>query len=108
MSEITRVALVTGGAQGIGEAIALRLAQDGLDVAILDVCGKEDKMKAVAEKIKESGRRSHWLVCDVTDETSVCHAVADVVEHLGSLDVVSHISQYHGYDINNLYMTDDS
>ena len=95
MSEITRVALVTGGAQGIGEAIALRLAQDGLDVAILDVCGKEDKMKAVAEKIKESGRRSHWLVCDVTDETSVCHAVADVVEHLGSLDVVSHIASVH-------------
>lgn len=84
-----KVALVTGGAQGIGEAIALRLAQDGYDVAILDLCGKEEQMRAVAQKISEYGRRSHWHVGDVSDETSVCQAVADVVEHLGSLDVVS-------------------
>ncbi|KAI0806231.1 NAD-P-binding protein [Irpex lacteus] len=83
-----KVALVTGGAQGIGEAIALRLAQDGYDVAILDLCGKEEQMRAVAQKISEYGRRSHWHVGDVSDETSVCQAVADVVEHLGSLDVM--------------------
>ncbi|KAI0691112.1 NAD-P-binding protein [Cytidiella melzeri] len=84
----TRVAFVTGGAQGIGEAIALRLAQDGLDVAILDVRGKEDQMRAVAQKIIDLGRRSHWVVGDVADETSVKDSVASVVESLGSLDVM--------------------
>ncbi|KAI0691113.1 NAD-P-binding protein [Cytidiella melzeri] len=83
-----RVAFITGGAQGIGEAIALRLAQDGLDVAILDVRGKEDQMRTVAQKISDLGRRSHWIVGDVADETSVKDSVASVVESLGSLDVM--------------------
>ncbi|KAI0691118.1 NAD-P-binding protein [Cytidiella melzeri] len=83
-----RVALVTGGAQGIGEAIALRLAQDGLDVAILDVNSKRDQMRAVSQKISDLGRRSHWIVGDVADETSVKNSIASVVESLGSLDVM--------------------
>ncbi|KAI0826379.1 hypothetical protein BC629DRAFT_1455810 [Irpex lacteus] len=74
--QMTRVAFITGGAQGIGEAIALRLAQDGLDVAILDIRGKEDQMQAVDKKIKELGRRSHWS------------SVESVVQTLGSLDVL--------------------
>ncbi len=86
--QMTRVAFITGGAQGIGEAIALRLAQDGLDVAILDVRGKEDQMQAVTKKINELGRRSHWVVGDVSDETSVKNSVESVVQTLGSLDVV--------------------
>ena len=84
----TRVALVTGGAQGIGEGIAVRLAEDGLDVAILDVKGKEEQLKAVAKKISETGRRSFWLVSDVTSEEAVGRAVDEVVAALGSLDVV--------------------
>ena len=84
----TRVAFVTGAAQGIGEAIALRLARDGLDVAILDVRGKEEQMKAVAQKIKDLGRQSHWVVGDVSDEVSVRDAVESVAQTLGSLDVV--------------------
>ena len=86
--ETTRVALVTGGAQGIGEAIALRLAQDGLDIAILDVKGKEDLMDAVAKKITEYGRRSISLVGDVAVEDSVKEVIEKVVHTLGSLDVV--------------------
>ncbi|KAI0684456.1 NAD-binding protein [Cytidiella melzeri] len=83
-----RVAFVTGGAQGIGESIALRLAEDGLDVAILDISGKEELMKAVAKKITDSGRRALWLVGDVTKEDSVKEAIARTVEVLGSLDVM--------------------
>ncbi|KAI0341390.1 NAD-P-binding protein [Trametopsis cervina] len=84
----TRVAFVTGGAQGLGEAIALRLAQDGLDVAILDISGKETQLQAVADKITAKGRKALWLVGDVADETSVKDSIAKVVEVLGSLDVM--------------------
>lgn len=84
----SRVAFVTGGAQGIGEAIALGLAVDGLDVAIFDVKGKEGLLQSVAERITKSGRRALWLVGDVTSEESVKDAIAEAVEKLGSLDVV--------------------
>jgi NAD(P)-dependent dehydrogenase (short-subunit alcohol dehydrogenase family) len=85
-----RVAVITGGAQGIGEAIALQLAKDDLDIAIIDIRGKEDQMKAIVEKITtESDRRAIWMIGDVTDETSVKECVESVVNKLGSLDVVS-------------------
>lgn len=89
MSAATRIALVTGGAQGIGESIALRLAQDGLDVAILDVKGKEEQLEGVAKKIQDTGRRALTLVGDISSEEAVIKAVEDVVAALGSLDVVS-------------------
>ena len=84
----SRVAFVTGGAQGIGEAIALGLAVDGFDVAILDIKGKEELLQSVAKKITKSGRRALWLTGDVTDEDAVKNAIAETVEKLGSLDVV--------------------
>ncbi|KAI0089007.1 NAD-P-binding protein [Irpex rosettiformis] len=84
----TRVAFVTGAAQGIGESIALRLAEDGLDVAILDVRGKEEQMQDVVKRIEGFGRRAHWIVGDVSSETSVKDAVESVVQALGCLDVM--------------------
>ena len=88
-STSTRVAFITGGAQGIGESIALRLAQDGLDIAVFDIPGKEEQLKGVTKKIIDSGRKAIWTVGDVTDEESIKNAIAKTVEELGSLDVVS-------------------
>jgi NAD(P)-dependent dehydrogenase (short-subunit alcohol dehydrogenase family) len=85
----TRVAIITGAAQGIGEAIAIRLAHDGFDIAILDVRGKEGQLEAVAQKVKDAGRRAHWMVGDVSNEASVKESVESVVENLGGVDVVS-------------------
>lgn len=82
MPEQPRVAIVTGGAQGIGEAIALRLASDGMDVAVLDrnLEGAERTAAAVAGL----GVRSLAVGVDVADEASVTAAVAQVVTTIGA------------------------
>ncbi len=82
-----KIALVTGAAQGLGEALAHRLAQEGADVCIADI--NLEGAQAVAEAIiKETGRRAIGCRMDVTDEESVVEAMAACVEQLGGLDIV--------------------
>lgn len=78
---MTTVALVTGAARGIGARIALRLAQDGCDVAVLDL-RQQDCANSVAE-IVACGRKALAVAVDVTEETSVIAAVKRVSEELG-------------------------
>ena len=84
----TRVALVTGGARGIGRAIALRLAEDGLDVAINDLPDTPE-LDDVSREIESKGRRSLAVPGDVSLEAEVEKIIQQVVEKLGSLDIVS-------------------
>lgn len=74
------VAVVTGGAKGIGRSVALRLAADGHDVAILDV---EDDRDDVAGEIATLGRQSLFVLTDVSDEGSVADAGRVVRARLG-------------------------
>ena len=84
----TRVALVTGGARGIGRAIALRLAEDGLDVAVNDLPNTSE-LDDVVQEIESKGRRSLAVPADVSLEEGVEKIIQQVVQKLGSLDVVS-------------------
>ncbi|KAH9835357.1 uncharacterized protein C8Q71DRAFT_115825 [Rhodofomes roseus] len=84
----TRVAIVTGAAQGIGLSIALRFADDGLDVAVNDIAPKSSKLEEVVSQIRAKGRRSLALPGDVSNEEEVKAMVARVVEELGSIDVM--------------------
>ena len=81
------VAHITGAARGIGKAIALRLAQDGHDVAVSDLHARKGELDALREEIEACGRRSVTLTGDVSDQDSVREMIADTVSHLGSLDV---------------------
>ncbi|MDR7303733.1 acetoin reductase [Haloactinomyces albus] len=86
--ESPRVALVTGAARGIGKGIALRLAADGLDVAVNDIEANSDQLKEVAEQIESTGRRSTTVVADVSDPDAVQTMVERVATDLGQLNVM--------------------
>lgn len=84
----SRIALVTGVARGIGRGIALRLAVDGLDVAVNDIGANADQLEGVAEEIRGTGRRAAAVVADVSDPGEVEGMVLRVADELGSLDVM--------------------
>ena len=77
-----RVAIVTGGARGIGAAISRRLAADGFAVAVLDL--DADACGPVVEEINASGGRAVGAAVDVADEASVASAVQGVADGLGA------------------------
>tara|TARA_Y100000588_G_scaffold370052_1_gene439744 strand:+ start:478 stop:1233 length:756 start_codon:yes stop_codon:yes gene_type:complete len=81
-----RVAVVTGGARGLGRAAVLRIAEEGRDVAILDVL--EDQGEDVIEEVNNLGQKGLYVQTDVTDEAAVHAAVQQVVDAFGRLDIL--------------------
>ncbi|KAJ6561562.1 hypothetical protein DFH09DRAFT_495856 [Mycena vulgaris] len=84
----TRIAAVTGAAQGIGRAIALRLADEGYDIALNDLQSKADQLEDLKNIIISKNRRAHVVVADVSVESQVIGMINDVVASLGALDVM--------------------
>ncbi|MFF8554770.1 SDR family NAD(P)-dependent oxidoreductase [Streptomyces sp. NPDC015501] len=82
-----RAALVTGGGRGIGAATALRLARDGVDVALTYV-RDEKAARATVERIEALGRRGVALRCDAADAVAAGEAVHRAADALGRLDVL--------------------
>lgn len=81
-----KVALVTGAGQGIGRAIALRLANDGADIAIVDL--NEDQMKSVADEVRAIGRKATTIRADVSNRDEVFAAVDHTEKQLGGFDII--------------------
>jgi 3-oxoacyl-[acyl-carrier protein] reductase len=90
-----RIALVTGGSQGIGEAIARRLAAAGAHVAV--AARSEEKARAVAGAIAAAGGSAEAVRMDVTEAALVSAGLKALVEKHGKLDIL----------VNNAGVTDD-
>lgn len=82
-----KIALVTGGARSIGRAIALGLAREGADVAIVYV-SHADAAQATVREIEAMGRRGLAVRTDIAKRDEVYAAVADVEQRLGPIDVL--------------------
>src|SRR5712691_3477293 len=78
------IALVTGGAKGLGRAACLRLANDGSQVAILD----RDPAEDVVAKIEDIGGTAFAVPCDVSDEAQVESALTQVGQRFDRLDIL--------------------
>lgn len=78
-----KVALVTGGASGIGRAVALRLAAEGAAVAVVDL--RQDAAQGVVDEITAAGGNAVAVAADVSDATQVKAAVDAAVETFGAL-----------------------
>ncbi len=82
----SRVAVVTGGASGIGAATVRRLARDGFTVVVADL--NEEQAQAVAETLSGEGRRAWALTVDVSVEASVRAMVRAVLARAGRIDAL--------------------
>lgn len=80
-----KIALITGGARGIGRATALKLAQCGCDIAIVYYNSSDEALKLVQE-ITESGRKAIAIQANVADHQSVKEMFAQFKEHFNHLD----------------------
>ena len=87
MSRLTgKKALVTGGARGIGQAIALEFAKEGADVAILDLRAAD--AEATAAQVCALGVRGYAVTADVGEEQQVQAAVEKVIAEFGQIDIL--------------------
>jgi len=89
-----KVAVITGGAQGIGEAIARRLASEGAMVAILDI--QCEKGQAVAKDICSKKGSATAIKVDITDSQDVKQAVKEVEDKLEKVDILVNNAAWSG------------
>lgn len=86
MSFENKVALVTGAAQGIGEAVAINLVKNGARVFLVDV--DEVKLIEVMNKCHEINNTAQMFICDISDEKQVKKCVEKCLDTFGEIDIL--------------------
>jgi 2-hydroxycyclohexanecarboxyl-CoA dehydrogenase len=99
----TAVAVITGGAGGIGRALALRLARDGFAIGVLD----RDRAgaDATSDAVTQAGGRAAAVTADVSDQSQVIRAFADLKARLGPTRVLVNNA---GWDIFGMFKDGDA
>jgi NAD(P)-dependent dehydrogenase (short-subunit alcohol dehydrogenase family) len=92
-----QVALITGGASGLGRAAAEQLAARGACVVVADV--QREAADALAQTLEERGGRAIAVTCDVRDDDAVHSAVRAAVDHFGTLDIAINAAGIGGPEV---------
>jgi len=100
-----KVAMITGGASGIGRASAMALAREGAMICLSDV--NEDGGEETAEMIIEQGGKAIFVTCDVTNADDVQHMVKTTVETFGRLDVAVNNAGTAGNLVKRIHEVED-
>lgn len=106
MTTPTRIAIVTGAARGIGRSIALKLADDGLDVAVNDIAQQKENLDEVIREVEAKGRKAVAIIGDVSKEEDVKAMVIKTVEALGGVDCVCSIHLIICIDLRPLHTSE--
>lgn len=83
-----KVALITGSSRGIGKAIAMQMAKEGADIIINFYPGMDEEAEAVAEEIRQLGRRAEAIGADVTNAEQVEGMINTALEKFGKIDIL--------------------
>lgn len=81
-----RVALVAGGGQGIGEGCVRCMAEEGADVAVVDLNG--DNAKKIADEVGKMGRRALAITADLTKEEEANRSIQETIDAFGKMDIL--------------------
>ncbi|MDO9375250.1 MAG: 3-ketoacyl-ACP reductase [Ferruginibacter sp.] len=81
-----KIALVTGAGKGIGRAVAIALAQEGVSVGL--IARTQSDLEAVTQELREVGVRSAFAIADISDIEAVTTAVEKIVAELGPIDIL--------------------
>ena len=86
MNLSNQVAIITGASDGLGKALALRLAKENVQLALL--ARSEDKLKALKEEIVSQGGTCEYMVCDITQIEDIKKSIAQIREIFGTIDIL--------------------
>lgn len=93
-----QVAVVTGGGNGLGEAIALRMAEEGAAIAVFDI---DARGQTVVDGLEAAGHRAMFVRTDVTDETQVRNAMDATVSRFGQVNTLVNNAGIEGVGSTN-------
>jgi meso-butanediol dehydrogenase/(S,S)-butanediol dehydrogenase/diacetyl reductase len=82
-----KTAIVTGGAQGIGKGICLRLAQEGINTVVADI--NVSGGQQVVQQIRDTGGEAAFIQCDVTASSQLANMVKATLESFGAIDILA-------------------
>jgi NAD(P)-dependent dehydrogenase (short-subunit alcohol dehydrogenase family) len=101
-----KVAVVTGAAQGIGRAVAIRLARHGADIVVTDLPGEAASLAGVAREIEQLGQRVHVFPADIAQKAQVDELVRSALRQLGGVDILVNNAGIHMYPSPLLTVTE--
>lgn len=87
MSLGRKLAVVTGGARGIGQAVAVELARSGADIAFCDICPEEQAAHTL-ERVRDLGGKARFIRADVGDRSQVDLMFREIIDEFGHIDIL--------------------